>query len=96
MIQKIGSEEVRHVARLARLEFSDQDVERLTGQINSILNYMDKLNELDTSGVTPMTHAIRLQNAFRDDAVHPSLERERALVNAPATDGVHFVVPKVI
>jgi aspartyl-tRNA(Asn)/glutamyl-tRNA(Gln) amidotransferase subunit C len=96
MIQKIGREEVRHVARLARLEFSDQDVERLTGQINSILNYMDKLNELDTSGVVPMTHAIRLQNVFRYDEVRPSLEREQALTNAPATDGVHFVVPKVI
>jgi aspartyl-tRNA(Asn)/glutamyl-tRNA(Gln) amidotransferase subunit C len=96
MTQKIAREEVRHVAKLARMEFNDQDEERLTGQINSILNYMDKLNELDTTGVDPMTHAIRLQNVFRTDEVHPSLEREQALANAPAADGVNFVVPKVI
>jgi aspartyl-tRNA(Asn)/glutamyl-tRNA(Gln) amidotransferase subunit C len=96
MTQKITRDEVLHVAKLARLEFNDREEERLTGQLNSILNYMDKLNELDTTGVAPMTHAIRLQNAFRRDEVHPSLERERALANAPAADGVSFVVPKVI
>jgi aspartyl-tRNA(Asn)/glutamyl-tRNA(Gln) amidotransferase subunit C len=68
----------------------------MTGQINSILEYMDKLNELDTKDVPPTTHAIQLQNVFRPDLVQRSLERTESLANAPGTDGVNFVVPKVI
>jgi len=96
MDAKITGQEVRHVALLARLELSEAEEQRMTGQINSILEYMDKLNELDTKDVPPTTHAIQLQNVFRPDLVQRSLERAESLANAPGTDGVNFVVPKVI
>ncbi len=96
MDAKITGQEVRHVALLARLELSEAEEQRMTGQINSILEYMDKLNELDTKDVPPTTHAIQLQNVFRPDLIQPSLERTESLANAPGTDGVNFVVPKVI
>ncbi|MFZ2447240.1 MAG: Asp-tRNA(Asn)/Glu-tRNA(Gln) amidotransferase subunit GatC [Syntrophobacteraceae bacterium] len=95
MSEKITREEVRHVAQLARLEQSGAEEERMTGQMNQILGYMDKLNELDTAGVGATTHAIQLQNVFRPDEVVPSLDRRESLSNAPETDGVNFVVPKV-
>lgn len=93
---KITREEVRHVAGLARLELSEAEEERMTGQMNGILEYMEKLNELDTAGIVPTTHAIQLQNVFRADVVKDSLDREKALANAPESDGVNFIVPKVI
>jgi aspartyl-tRNA(Asn)/glutamyl-tRNA(Gln) amidotransferase subunit C len=93
---KITREEVQHVAKLSRLSFTAHQEERLTEQMNSILTYMEKLNQLDTVGVPPMTHAIELQNVFRADDVQDSLDREQSLANAPASDGVNFVVPKVI
>jgi aspartyl-tRNA(Asn)/glutamyl-tRNA(Gln) amidotransferase subunit C len=96
MPDKITREEVRHVARLARLEFSEEQEERLTGEMNSILAYMEKLNELDTTGLPSMSHAIRLQNVFRSDTVQTSLDLDKSLANAPASDGINFVVPKVI
>ncbi len=93
---KITRQEVRHVALLARLDLSESEEERMTGQMNGILEYMDKLNELDTKNVEPTTHAILLQNVFRPDLVTRSLDRKKSLANAPGTDGVNFVVPKVI
>jgi aspartyl-tRNA(Asn)/glutamyl-tRNA(Gln) amidotransferase subunit C len=96
MAEKITREEVRHVARLARLEFSEGEEERLTGQMNDLLVYMEKLGELDTAGLTPMSHAIELRNVFRTDSVRTSLDRGQSLANAPATDGASFVVPKII
>ncbi len=96
MDAKITRQEVRHVALLARLELSEAEEERMTGQLNSILDYMDKLNELETKDIEPTTHAIQLQNVFRADLVQPSLDRKDSLANAPGNDGVNFVVPKVI
>lgn len=96
MSEKISREEVRRVAKLARLELSGPEEERMTGQMNQILGYMDKLNELDTAGVSPMTHAIQIENVFRTDNVRPSIDRRDALANSPETDGCNFVVPKVI
>ncbi len=84
------------MALLARLELSEAEEERMTGQMNSILEYMGKLNELDTKDVPPTTHAIELQNVFRPDLVQRSLDRKESLSNAPGTEGVNFVVPKVI
>ncbi len=84
------------MATLARLELSEQEEVRMTEQMNNILSYMDKLNELDTTDISPMNHAIQQQNVFRPDAVHESIDRELALSNAPESDGVCFVVPKVI
>jgi aspartyl-tRNA(Asn)/glutamyl-tRNA(Gln) amidotransferase subunit C len=96
MKEKISRDEVNHVAKLARLELTEREEVRMTEQMNQILSYMDTLNELNTEGIPAATHAIQLQNVFRADEVQPSLEREGTLANAPETDGVSFVVPKVI
>jgi aspartyl-tRNA(Asn)/glutamyl-tRNA(Gln) amidotransferase subunit C len=93
---KITRVEVDHVAELARLRLSEEDAGRLTGQLNDILTAMEKLSELDTQGVEPVSHALELTGALREDQVRPSLQREEALANAPATDGESFVVPRVI
>jgi len=94
--EKISREEVRHVAALARLDLSEGEESRMTEQMNQILSYMEKLNELDTASVPATTHAIELKNVFREDETVESLERELALKNAPQSDGASFVVPKVI
>ena len=93
---KITREEVAHVAQLARLNLGDDQMQRLTGQLNDILSSMEKLNQLDTSGVPSTNHALDLTGALREDQVQPSLERERALKNAPESNGQAFVVPRVI
>jgi aspartyl-tRNA(Asn)/glutamyl-tRNA(Gln) amidotransferase subunit C len=96
MAQKITREEVEHVARLARLEFSSAEVEALTGQLDTILAHVEQLNELDTEGVEPTSHAVALENAFRADEVRDSIGVEKALQNAPAQVEGCFGVPKVI
>ena len=93
---KITREEVQHVAKLARLELSAAEVERMTGQLDAILSYVAKLDELDTSGVAITTHTQNVVNAFREDEVRPSLPRERALANGPDQNDEAFVVPRVI
>jgi aspartyl-tRNA(Asn)/glutamyl-tRNA(Gln) amidotransferase subunit C len=93
---KITKDEVAYVAHLARLEFSGEETEKFTSQLNDILLYMEKLNEVDTAGVEPMTHAIAQKNAFRKDDVLTSLPIGEALDNAPDPKGEFFRVPKVI
>lgn len=93
---KISQDEVTYVAHLARLEFGEEEKEKFTFQLNEILRYMDKLGEVDTTGVEPMTHAIAQKNAFREDAVGVSLPPEVSLANAPESRGGCFQVPKVI
>ncbi len=88
--------EVEHIAALARLEFSDEEKEKFTHQLNDILQYVEKLNELDTSKVERLSHVIELSNVFRDDVVKPSISAEEALKNAPAKVDTLFKVPKVI
>ncbi|MGQ9483544.1 MAG: Asp-tRNA(Asn)/Glu-tRNA(Gln) amidotransferase subunit GatC [Desulfosoma sp.] len=95
-MDKITLQEVRHVAELARLSLSGEEETAMTQHLNIILQYMDKLNEVDTSNVPPTTHAIKQENVFRPDEVHRSLDRDRALSNAPQSDGANFVVPRVI
>ena len=93
---KIMRKEVAHVARLARLHLNKTQEELFTAQLNEILEYMDRLNELDTLGVEPAYHALPIRNVFRDDQVSPSLPKEMALDNAPQKTRDFFVVPKVI
>ncbi len=93
---KISKAEVEHVALLARLEFSESEIERFTGQMNSILEYMDKLKALDTSTVEPTFHAVSRKNVFREDLVLPSFSQEISLQNAPDGDRGLFRVPKII
>jgi aspartyl-tRNA(Asn)/glutamyl-tRNA(Gln) amidotransferase subunit C len=93
---KITREEVENVAVLARLELTEEEKDTLTGQMDAILAYVDKLNELDTSGVVPTSHAVPMENAFRDDVEAPSIGVESALANAPERMEGFYRVPKVI
>jgi aspartyl-tRNA(Asn)/glutamyl-tRNA(Gln) amidotransferase subunit C len=93
---KITADEVLNVANLARLEIDPEFVEKMAEQLATILTYVEKLGEVDTENVPATSHAIALTNAFREDAVRPSLPREEALNNAPAEEAGGFVVPKVI
>jgi aspartyl-tRNA(Asn)/glutamyl-tRNA(Gln) amidotransferase subunit C len=93
---KITGAEVKHVARLARLKLSEEEVETFTGQMGAILAYIEKLNELDTDGIVPTAHAVPMENAFREDMERPSIGVEQALANAPERVDGFFRVPKVI
>lgn len=96
MSEKIDRNQVMHVAKLARLLVKEEEAGALADQLNGILSYMDKLNELDTTGIEPMAHAQPLFNAFREDKVERSIETAQALENAPDKDENFFIVPKVI
>jgi aspartyl-tRNA(Asn)/glutamyl-tRNA(Gln) amidotransferase subunit C len=93
---KITRSEVEKTARLARLELSEVEAERMTAQLDNILSYADKLDELDTSGVAASVVSQEAVNAFREDEVRPSLLREAALANGPQHNDEAFVVPKII
>jgi aspartyl-tRNA(Asn)/glutamyl-tRNA(Gln) amidotransferase subunit C len=93
---KITREEVQHVARLSRLALEETEIDALTGQMDQLLGYVEKLNELDTAGVVATAHVVPMENAFRADEVKPSIGLERALQNAPQSEESCFVVPKII
>jgi len=93
---KIGREEVLHVATLARLDVTEDEVGRLAEQLSAVLEYVDQLAGLDLVGVEPMAHVLDYATPLRADAVRPSLPREAALANAPAAEQGCFRVPKVI
>lgn len=93
---KITKQEVEKVARLARLELQAGEAERLAGELGAILDYVAKLDELDTGGVAVTTHSQAVANAFREDEVRESLPREKALANAPQENEEAFVVPRII
>lgn len=88
--------EVEHIAELARLKLSENELDEYTLQLNEILKYVEKLNELDTENVQPLSHPFEASNVLRADEVKPSIERELALKNAPSKDEEFFKVPKVI
>jgi len=92
----ITQEQVRHVAKLSRLSLSDPEVERFTAQLDAILDYIRKLNELDIEGVRPMPHALDQFNIFRADVEQPGMPTDRALANAPDAHPPYFKVPKVL
>ena len=92
----ISDETIRHVARLARIEVSGERVPALARELATILSYFDKLNELDTSGVEPLTRAVDLHSVLADDEPRPCLTTEEALAAAPDRDGSFFKVPKVL
>lgn len=93
---KVTPELVRHVARLARLQLSDEHLARLATQLESILQYVDQIEQVDVTGTEPMAHALPLHNVFRDDVIEPSLPLEKVLQNAPDSDGPYFKVPKIL
>lgn len=92
----ISKEEVLKVAQLARLELTKGEVDSITAQLDKVLGYMAKLSEVDTENIKPTTHAIAVNNAFREDMVQPSLSQEEALANGPNTNSEAFIVPKII
>ena len=100
---KVSEKDVLYVADLANLELTEDERVRMRRDLNSILDYIDRLNQLDTTGVAPMAQvaagqsgSAQFEHAMRADVTGPSLSREDALRNAPDADGVFFKVPKVI
>jgi aspartyl-tRNA(Asn)/glutamyl-tRNA(Gln) amidotransferase subunit C len=89
----IDREQVLHVARLARLELSEDEVSRMTGELSAILDHIEKISTLDLDGVPPTSHVVDVPNALRADEPRPSLPRDVAFANAPAIDDEGFSVP---
>jgi aspartyl-tRNA(Asn)/glutamyl-tRNA(Gln) amidotransferase subunit C len=92
----ITKETLDKIAHLARLEFAAADADKILKDMNGILAFVDKLNEVDTEGVEPLTSMSHEINAFREDEVKPHLSHESALLNAPKKDADYFRVPKVL
>ncbi|HSH94676.1 MAG TPA: Asp-tRNA(Asn)/Glu-tRNA(Gln) amidotransferase subunit GatC [Roseimicrobium sp.] len=88
--------DVKYVARLARIDLTPAEEEKIGAQLNNILGYIAKLKEVDVSNVEPTAHAVPLTNVTRADEVRPSLSNEEALRNAPLKAGGQFVVPKIV
>jgi len=93
---KISVNEVEKVAGLARLSFTDEEKELFAKQLSGILDYIEKLNELDTSDVEPTSHVLPIKNVFREDVVKPSSAPDEILANAPDRSGDFYRVPKII
>jgi len=96
MGKRIDQEEVRKVAKLSRLDLSEDEIGEFTSQLSAILEYVAKMNELDTTDVEPLAHCLPISNIFREDIVKGSLGTEKTLANAPERDGEFFKVPKII
>jgi len=91
MAKKIDQDQVKKVAKLSRLELSE-----FTGQLSAILDYVEKMNELETVNVEPLAHCLPINNVFREDSVKESLGTEKTLANAPQRDEEFFRVPKIL
>ena len=96
MAEKIDVEQVRKVAKLARLELNQDEIQEFAGQLSAIIEYVEKINELDTENVEPLAHCLPISNVLREDSVAQSLGTEKALANAPDRDGPFFKVPKIL
>ncbi|MGZ7444559.1 Asp-tRNA(Asn)/Glu-tRNA(Gln) amidotransferase subunit GatC [Paenibacillus sp. TH7-28] len=92
----IQMKDVEHVAKLARLHLTDEEREMFTEQLNAILQYAEKLNELDTDQIEPTTHVLHLSNVMREDVVKDSLPPEKVFLNAPDEEDGQFKVPAVL
>jgi aspartyl-tRNA(Asn)/glutamyl-tRNA(Gln) amidotransferase subunit C len=88
--------DIEKVAKLARLELSDEEKVTFGNQLEQILSYMEQLNQLDTTGVEPTSHAIPIHNVFREDEVRSSIQQEEVLAIAPDDEDGHFKVPRII
>lgn len=96
MAKKIDESQVRKVAQLSRLELDEKEVQQFSGELSDIIEYIEKLNELDVDGVEPLAHCLPIHNVFRADVVKPSLDNNSALANAPDKHDGYFKVPKVL
>ena len=92
----VTKDEVKHIAKLAKLNFSDEEMVKYTEDLNKILEYVDKLNELNTENIEPLSHPMEGLNVFREDILRKSVSTEDALKNAPESTHEYFKVPKVI
>lgn len=92
----VTKKDVEHIAKLARLKVTEGEAEHFTSQLNQILSYVEKLNELDTENIEPLSNPVENTNVFREDKLKPSINTEEALRSAPDKDEEHFKVPKVI
>ncbi len=92
----LSRDDVLKVANLGRLKLSDAEIDGYTQRLTAVIDYFQLLNEVDTTAVEPMVHAIELSNVFREDSVQPSLPRSAALHNSPKTDGQFFLVPEIL
>ena len=92
----ITPEEIKHVALLARLQLTEEEVAEYTPQIDRILGHFQRLQALDTSDVPPTSHAIRMTNVWREDVSRPSLPNEEVVANAPDAKGGLFIVPRIV
>ncbi len=93
---EITSEMIDRLAHLARLEFSDEEKKELKADLESMIGFVEKLKEVDTTGVEPLLHITDAVNILRDDEVKQTITKQQALLNAPLTDGDFFITPKVI
>ena len=96
MAASITREDVAHVARLARLSLSDDELEMFTGQLAAVLDHAQDVASLDTAGVPPTAHPLPLENVLRDDEPRPSLDRDEVLASAPSVEDDRFRVPPVL
>lgn len=92
----ISKDDVLHVAGLARLELSENEVSKYEEELNDVLKFMDKLNELDTEGIEPSAHVLDINNVFREDEVEESFDVEEILANAPEREDDYFKVPSIL
>ena len=92
----ISRDDVVHVARLARLDLTDEEVDRFTGQLAAVLEHAADVASLDTAGVPPTAHPLPLVNVMRDDVPGPSLDRDEVLAQAPAAEDGRFRVPRIL
>ena len=93
---EVNEELIDHLSGLARLKFDAAEKEEIKKDLQRMISFVDKLNELDTTGIEPLLHMTDEKNVFREDVPGGSVTREEALRNAPMTDGIYFKVPKVI
>lgn len=96
MEKRIDAELVKKIAKLSRLEMADGEVEEFTAQLGAIIEYVEKMNQLDTTNIEPLAHCLPINNRFREDETKPSLGSDSALANAPERDGDFFKVPKIL
>jgi aspartyl-tRNA(Asn)/glutamyl-tRNA(Gln) amidotransferase subunit C len=94
-MERISKDDVRHVAKLAELEFDEKSVEKITSQLDRILDHVAKISKVDTEGVPPTSHVLDIKNVFREDEAKPSVTQEEALKNAPDEENQGFKVPKI-
>jgi aspartyl-tRNA(Asn)/glutamyl-tRNA(Gln) amidotransferase subunit C len=96
MAARISRADVVHVATLARLELTEEELDRYVDQLGAVLDHAADVAALDTSGVPPTAHPLPIQNVLREDVVGPSLDRDEVLREAPDSDGVRFRVPRIL